>query len=60
MLVTLEDGDTLPADLVLVAVGRGPASSGLGFEESGIELDRGWVVTDERLRTSASARVRRR
>ena len=50
--VSLEDGETLDADLVLVAVGRGPASSGHGFEEQGIVLDRGWVVTDERLRTA--------
>ncbi len=50
--VTLEGGDVLETDLVLVAVGRGPASAGLGYEEQGIELDRGWVTTDERLRTS--------
>ena len=51
--VDLEDGASLEADLVLVAVGRGPASAGHGFEEQGIVLDRGWVATDERLRTSA-------
>jgi len=49
--VSLGDGETLDADLVLVAVGRGPASAGHGFEEQGIALGRGWVVTDERLRT---------
>ncbi len=52
VLLTLDGGDTIDADLVLVAVGRGPASAGLGYEEQGIELDRGWVVTDERLRTT--------
>ncbi|GHF17087.1 dihydrolipoyl dehydrogenase [Amycolatopsis deserti] len=52
VLVSLDNGDTIPADLVLVAVGRGPASAGLGFAENGIRLDRGWVATDERLRTS--------
>ncbi len=51
-LVHLESGDDLEADLVLIAVGRGPASAGHGFEEQGVELDRGWVATDERLRTS--------
>jgi dihydrolipoamide dehydrogenase len=51
--VALEGGDSIAADLVLVAVGRGPASAGLGYEEQGVELDRGWVVVDERLRTSA-------
>jgi dihydrolipoamide dehydrogenase len=52
VVVKLEDGSTAEADVVLVAVGRGPVSSGLGFEETGVALDRGWVVTDERLRTS--------
>jgi len=49
--VTLEGGDTLEADICLVAVGRGPVSEGLGFEDAGITVDRGWVPTDERLRT---------
>ncbi|MGA7149263.1 MAG: dihydrolipoyl dehydrogenase [Microbacterium sp.] len=49
--VTLEDGKTFEADYLLVAVGRGPATAGLGFEEAGLTLDRGFVVTDERLRT---------
>lgn len=49
--VTLEDGKVLEADYLLVAVGRGPATAGLGFEEAGVRLDRGFVLTDERLRT---------
>jgi len=52
VMLTLEGGETISADLVLVAVGRGPASAGMGFEEQGVALDGGWVVTDERLRTS--------
>lgn len=52
--VTLEDGETLDADYLLVAVGRGPATAGLGFEEAGVALDRGFVVTDDRLRTGAA------
>ncbi|MFL6089842.1 MAG: dihydrolipoyl dehydrogenase [Aeromicrobium sp.] len=51
-VVTLENGDKLEADLVLVAVGRGPNSAGFGFEEAGINVDRGWVPTDERLHTN--------
>ena len=51
--VTLENGSTFDADYLLVAVGRGPATAGLGFEENGVTLDRGFVTTDERLRTSA-------
>jgi dihydrolipoamide dehydrogenase len=49
--VTLEDGKTFTADYLLVAVGRGPATAGLGYEEAGVRLERGFVVTDERLRT---------
>ncbi|WP_309129805.1 dihydrolipoyl dehydrogenase [Microbacterium sp.] len=49
--VTLEDGKTFTADYLLVAVGRGPATAGLGFEEAGITLDRGFVTVDDQLRT---------
>ncbi len=52
--VSLEDGTTFDADLLLVAVGRGPATSGLGFEEQGVTVDRGFVITDERLRTGVA------
>ncbi|XVS66033.1 dihydrolipoyl dehydrogenase [Actinosynnema sp. CA-299493] len=50
--VTLESGDVLAADLLLVAVGRGPNTAGHGYEEAGVQLERGFVTTDERLRTS--------
>jgi dihydrolipoamide dehydrogenase len=50
--ITLENGDVLDADLLLVAVGRGPNSAGHGYEEAGITIDRGFVITDERLRTN--------
>ncbi|WP_120005287.1 dihydrolipoyl dehydrogenase [Nesterenkonia muleiensis] len=49
--VTLEDGKTFEAEICLVAVGRGPVTEGFGFEEQGITLDRGFVITDERLHT---------
>nr|WP_208392844.1 dihydrolipoyl dehydrogenase [Frigoribacterium faeni] len=52
VVVTLEDGKTIEADLLLVAVGRGPSTQGLGFEEVGVTVDRGFVITDERLHTS--------
>lgn len=52
--VSLEDGKTFDADLLLVAVGRGPRTSGLGYEEQGIRLDRGFVLTDERLHTGVA------
>lgn len=50
--VFLESGETIDADLLLVAVGRGPVTEGLGYEENGVRLDRGFVPTDERLRTN--------
>ncbi|WP_291381796.1 dihydrolipoyl dehydrogenase [Demequina sp.] len=49
--VTLEDGSTIQADVLLVAVGRGPRTAGLGFEEQGVRVDRGFVLTDEKLHT---------
>ena len=52
MTVSLESGDELEADVLLVAVGRGPHTSGLGYEEVGVRMDRGFVLTDERLRTN--------
>ena len=53
--VTLEDGKTFEAEICLVAVGRGPVSEGLGFEDQGITLDRGFVITDERLHTGVGS-----
>ena len=50
--VSLEYGDTIEADLLLVAVGRGPVTEGLGYEEAGVTLDRGFVLADERCRTN--------
>ncbi len=50
--VTLADGTELSAEILLVAVGRGPVSAGMGFEEAGVELERGFVRTDDRLATS--------
>ena len=52
--VTLDDGSSLDADVVLVAVGRAPRTDGLGFAEAGVRLERGWVVTDERLATGVA------
>ncbi|WP_249521836.1 dihydrolipoyl dehydrogenase [Microbacterium sp. ER1] len=49
--VTLEDGTEFTADYLLVAVGRGPATADLGFEEAGVPLDRGFVTVDGDLRT---------
>jgi len=50
--VTLEGGSTLDAELMLVAVGRGPVSAGLGYEDAGVALQRGYVTVDEYCQTS--------
>ena len=50
--VELEDGKTFSADVLLVAVGRGPVSANLGYEEQGITMDRGYVIVDKKCRTN--------
>jgi len=50
--VTLGNGKQLEAELLLVAVGRGPVSAGLGYEENGVALTRGFVDVDPLCRTS--------
>ena len=54
--VTVEgDGgeqSVIEAELLLVAVGRGPVTDGLGYDEQGVAMERGFVTTDERCRTN--------
>jgi len=50
--VTLEDGKTFNAEILLVAVGRGPTSANLGYEEQGIKMDRGYIIVDDKCRTN--------
>jgi len=52
VVVSLESGETLQADLLLVSVGRAPNATGMGYEEVGIAMDRGFVLTDDHLRTN--------
>lgn len=52
--VATEDGKNLDADVLLVAVGRGPVTQGLGYEEAGITIDRGFVITNDRLHTGVA------
>ncbi len=40
------------AEMMLVAVGRGPSTDGLGYAEQGVAMDRGFVLADERCRTN--------
>jgi len=50
--VTIAGGESIEAEVLLVAVGRGPVTAGLGYEEQGLRMERGFVLTDERLRTN--------
>ncbi len=52
VVVTLEGGKTIEAEYLLVAVGRGPVSAGLGYEENGVATERGFVIVDEYCQTS--------
>ena len=53
---TTPDGKTqkISADILLVATGRGPVTTGLGAEEAGIAMERGYVKVDELYRTSVA------
>ena len=50
--VTLENGKTFSAEILMVSVGRGPVSANLGYEEAGISMDRGYVLVDDKCRTN--------
>lgn len=50
--ITLENGATFTADVLLVAVGRGPVSANIGYEEQGISMDRGYILVDNKCRTN--------
>jgi dihydrolipoamide dehydrogenase len=43
---------TMSADILLVATGRGPVTTGLGAEEAGIAMEKGYIEVDELYRTS--------
>ncbi|PZS35343.1 MAG: dihydrolipoyl dehydrogenase [Pseudonocardiales bacterium] len=45
--VSIESGKQIEAELLLVAVGRGPVSAGLGYEEAGVTMERGFVQTND-------------
>ena len=48
------DGKThkLSSDLLLVATGRGPVTTGLGAEDLGLQMEKGYIKVDELYRTS--------
>ncbi|MBC9935286.1 MULTISPECIES: dihydrolipoyl dehydrogenase [unclassified Leucobacter] len=52
VVISLEDGTVVEAEYLLVAVGRGPSTQGMGFEAVGVQMDRGFVLTNDRLATN--------
>jgi dihydrolipoamide dehydrogenase len=53
LTVHFGEGETVQADLMLVAVGRGPTVEGLGLEQIGVEFDRRkGIAADEHRRTT--------
>nr|MBA3295900.1 FAD-dependent oxidoreductase [Acidobacteriota bacterium] len=50
------DGKTmkLSAEYLLVATGRGPVTAGLGAEEAGLQMDRGYIKVDREFKTTAA------
>jgi dihydrolipoamide dehydrogenase len=50
--VSTDNGKQLEAELLLVAIGRGPVSEGLGYAEVGVEMDRGYVKVDALCQTN--------
>jgi dihydrolipoamide dehydrogenase len=52
--VSLENGKTIEAELLLVAVGRGPVSQELGYEQVGVEMERGFVKVDAQCQTNVA------
>ncbi|MFC5994431.1 dihydrolipoyl dehydrogenase [Pseudonocardia hispaniensis] len=50
--ISLESGEEIEADLLLVAVGRGPNTTGHGYEQAGVAMERGFIQVDDRLRTN--------
>jgi len=50
--VHLEGGKTVDADLLLVAIGRGPVSKDLGYDQVGLEMERGFIKVDAYCQTN--------
>ena len=52
--VTLDNGTVLEAEILLVAIGRGPVSADLGYEQVGVEMEGGFVKVDAYCQTSVA------
>ncbi len=52
--VTTDKGTTVEGDLLMVAIGRGPVTEGMGMESTGVTMDRGFITVDEYCRTGVT------
>lgn len=52
--LSLEDGQVVQSDMLLVAVGRAINSRGIGLEEAGIDFRRDYVQVNDKMETSVS------
>jgi len=50
--VTTENGESFEGDLLMVAIGRRPVSENMGFEDVGVQIDRGFITVDDHCRTA--------
>ena len=48
-----EEGETIKAERMFVAIGRGPRTADMGFEEAGVKMDKEFIVVDQNFKTSA-------
>lgn len=53
-VATLDNGQSISVDKVLVATGRRPATTDIGLETIGLETDRGFVRVNDRMETAIS------
>jgi dihydrolipoamide dehydrogenase len=47
-------GQAISAEMMLVAIGRAMNTKGLGLEEAGVKIEKGAVIVDEHLQTTAA------
>ncbi|MCR5138000.1 MAG: dihydrolipoyl dehydrogenase [Oscillospiraceae bacterium] len=51
LTVRCDNGRVFEVEQVLAAVGRGPATEGLGLEKTGVKVEKGFIQTDEKMET---------
>ncbi len=53
-VITLDDGEEIPTDVVVTVAGRTPRTEGIGLESVGIEPDKKGIAVDERCRVTGA------